>query len=156
MSQSGGFYNGSVLTAQDLQFLDAHRVAHLATADAAGRPYAVPVCFAHQAGRLYIPIDAKPKTGDPRNLKRLRNLREQPEAVLLLDSYDEDWTRLRWLAIRARATILEDGAERAAILTALEQRYRQYATMGLAGLGLPVIALEPVAVTRWAGQNEAT
>jgi PPOX class probable F420-dependent enzyme len=141
-----------VLTPDDLQFLDAQRVAHLATADAAGRPYAVPVCFVQQAGRLYVPIDAKPKRGDPRNLKRLRNLREQPEAVLLLDSYEEDWTRLRWLAIRARATILDDGAERASILTALEQRYGQYATMGLTRLGLPVIALEPLSVTRWAGK----
>jgi PPOX class probable F420-dependent enzyme len=141
-----------VLTPEDLQFLGAQRVARLATADAAGRPYAVPVCFIQQAGRLYVPIDAKPKRGDPSNLKRLRNLREQPEAVLLLDSYDEDWTRLRWLAIRARATILDDGAERASILTALEQRYGQYAMMGLTRLGLPVIALEPVAITRWAGR----
>jgi PPOX class probable F420-dependent enzyme len=140
-----------VLTAADLQFLEAQRVARLATADAAGRPYAVPVCFAQLAGRLYIPIDAKPKSGDPRNLKRLRNIREQPEAVLLVDHYDDDWARLRWLSIRARASILEAGDDRAAALATLERRYPQYGAMGLARLGLPVIALEPVAVTRWSG-----
>jgi PPOX class probable F420-dependent enzyme len=95
-------------------------------------------------------VDGKPKRGDPRELRRLRNLRERPEAVLLVDRYDEDWGRLRWLLVRARATVLEDGAERAAALAALEARYLQYAAMGLATLGLPVIALRPVAVRRWA------
>src|SRR5919206_4272586 len=106
--------NEGVLTAEDLAFLDVERVARLATADAEGRPTAVPVCFARVGGRLYIAIDAKPKRGNPRDLKRLRNIRAQPNVVLLLDRYDEDWTRLRWLSVRASATILESGDEREA------------------------------------------
>jgi PPOX class probable F420-dependent enzyme len=129
-------------------------VARLATADAAGRPSVVPVCFACVEARLYVPVDAKPKRGDPQRLARLRNLRARPEAVLLVDRYDEDWAHLRWLMIRAVATILDQGAERDAALAALEQRYPQYRAMGLAALGLPVIALTPVAVRRWAaGSN---
>jgi PPOX class probable F420-dependent enzyme len=162
---------GPLLTAADLAFLDTARVARLATSDAAGRPFVVPVCFACLGGRLYVPVDAKPKRGDPRQLRRLRNLRQQPEAVLLVDRYDEDWDRLRWLMVRAHATILEaspvsastqakanhahDGAgqaatERARALAALEARYRQYAAMRLSDLRLPVIALAPIAVSRWA------
>jgi hypothetical protein len=76
-------------------------------------------------------------------------LRERPEAVLLVDRYDEDWGRLRWVMVRASAAILEHGAERAAALAALESRYPQYAAMGLAALGLPVIALQPTEVRRW-------
>ena len=133
----------------DVAFLDHESVGRLATTDGEGRPYVVPVCFARVGGRLYVPIDAKPKRGDPRDLRRLRNLRARPEAVLLLDRYDEDWTCLRWLSIRARAAILEAGAERDAALAALEARYPQYAAMGLGALGLPVIALEPVAISRW-------
>ena len=136
-------------TLDDLAFLDSERVARLATADAAGRPYVVPVCFVRLRERLYIPIDAKPKGGDPRNLKRLRNIREQPEVALLLDRYDDDWSRLRWLLIRARAETFESGDERVAALAALEARYPQYAAMGLTNLGLPVIGLEPIAVSRW-------
>ena len=139
----------SSLHAEDAAFLDRQRVGHLATSDAAGRPYVVPVCYARVGTRLYVPIDAKPKRGDPRALQRLRNLRARPEAVLLVDRYDEDWRRLRWLSVRTRATILEAGDERDAALAALEQRYPQYAAMGLAALGLPVIALEPTAVRRW-------
>jgi PPOX class probable F420-dependent enzyme len=140
-----------VFKPEDLAFLDEQRVARLATADAGGHPYVVPVCFARVGDRLFIPIDAKPKRGDPRNLKRVRNIRERPEAALLLDRFDEDWSRLRWLLIRAHALVLESGAQRAAALAALERRYRQYAAMGLGSLGLPVIGLEPISVSRWSG-----
>ncbi len=101
-----------MLTAGDLTFLETQRVARLATVTPTGSPHVVPVCFAAVAGRLYIPIDNKPKRGDPRNLARLRNLRERPDAALLFDEYDEDWTRLRWLLIRAHTRILETGQER--------------------------------------------
>ena len=140
----------AILEPDDDAFLDEQRVARLATADAAGRPHVVPVCFARVESRLYVPVDAKPKRGDPRRLARLRNLRARPEAVLLVDRYDEDWVHLRWLMIRAAATILDQGAEREAALAALEQRYAQYRVMGLAALGLPVIALTPTALRRWA------
>jgi hypothetical protein len=66
-----------------------------------------------------------------------------------VDRYLEDWGQLRWLLIRARASILEEGQEREAALLTLENRYPQYASMGLASLGLPVIALDPTAVSRW-------
>jgi PPOX class probable F420-dependent enzyme len=142
-----------MLTADDLRFLDQQRVARLATADAAGRPTAVPVCFVQLDGRLYIPIDAKPKHGDPRRLKRLRNIAQQPAVALLVDRYDDDWTRLRWLLIRAQAAVVDDHPERQPALAALEARYPQYAAMGLAGLGLPLIVLQPSAVSRWAWQQ---
>jgi PPOX class probable F420-dependent enzyme len=139
-----------MLTADDLRFLAEQRVARLATADRAGLPTAVPVCFTHLDGRLFIPIDAKPKHGDPRRLKRLRNIAQQPAVALLVDRYDDDWSRLRWLLVRAEATIVDDGPERAPALAALEARYPQYAAMDLAGLGLPLIVLRPTAVSRWA------
>jgi coenzyme F420-0:L-glutamate ligase/coenzyme F420-1:gamma-L-glutamate ligase len=138
-----------LLEPDDVAFLDDQRVARMATADAAGRPYVVPVCFARLEARLYVPIDAKPKSGSPLELRRLRNIRERPEAALLVDRYAEDWTQLRWLLIRGVATILEAGQERESALTTLSARYPQYAAMGLTGLGLPVIALEPTSVARW-------
>jgi PPOX class probable F420-dependent enzyme len=138
-----------MLDTRDYEFLEEQRVGRLATADAAGHPHVVPVCFASVGRRLYVPIDAKPKRGDPRMLKRLRNLRHRPEASLLVDRYDEDWCHLRWLLIRATAVILDEGEERAVALAALERRYAQYAAMGLASLGLPVIALQPLSVSRW-------
>ena len=125
----------------------------------------MPVCFARVGTTLYVPVDAKPKRGDPRALRRLSNLRERPEATLLVDQYEEDWSRLRWLMVRARTTILDPAsgaedsasegepaqaeAERERALAALERRYPQYAAMRLSSLGLPVIALTPTRVARW-------
>jgi len=139
----------AALRPADLQFLTAQRVARLATVDEAGGPHVLPVCFAVLGGWLYVPVDAKPKRGDPRQLARLRHLRKRPEAAFLCDEYQEDWTRLRWLLIRARARILEAGPERTAALAALERRYPQYAAMRLAELDLPVIALDPTTIRRW-------
>ena len=147
----------AVLRPDDVAFLEEQRVARLATVDATGKPHVVPVCFAWVESRLYVPIDAKPKHGDPRNLARLRNLRARPEAVLLVDYYNDDWRRLRWLMIRATAAILDSGPERARALTTLEDRYPQYAAMKLASLNLPVIALTPVTIRRWtATPNQPT
>jgi PPOX class probable F420-dependent enzyme len=149
-----------MLRQADWDFVESQRVGHLATADGAGRPHVVPVCFARVGDVLYVPVDAKPKGGDPRALKRLRNLQARPEAAFLLDHYDEDWRRLRWLLIHVRARVLESGRpgepgageaseERARALAALTTRYPQYAAMGLATLDLPVVSLAPVAVRRW-------
>ena len=171
----GATWAEAVLSAEDWAFLEERRVAHLATADATGRPHVVPVCFARSGDALFVPIDAKPKRGDPRALRRLRNLRRRPRATLLVDRYDEDWRRLRWLMLSVRARILEangesaadgapadeaaDGADAVArrdALAALEARYPQYAAMGLAGLNLPVIRLDPEGVRRWsAGPSSA-
>lgn len=64
-------------------FLRRRRVAHLATADAAGAPHVVPVCFALAGETVYIAIDRKPKSGAP--LKRLRNIAENPSVALVAD-----------------------------------------------------------------------
>ncbi|MBM3489053.1 MAG: TIGR03668 family PPOX class F420-dependent oxidoreductase [Alphaproteobacteria bacterium] len=127
-------------------FLEAARVAHLATADAAGRPHVVPVCFGLIGLSAYVQIDAKPK-GDPLRLKRLDNIRQNPEVALVADRYDEDWSRLGWVMLRGRAEILAAGSELAAAQALLRRRYRQLAAMDLAGL--PAIALRIARVSSW-------
>jgi len=128
------------------RFLESRRVAHLATADAAGAPHVVPVCFAMRESAVYITIDQKPK-GNPRALRRLRNIAENPAAALVADRYDEDWARLGWIMLRGRAEILETGAEHDAAQEMLRARYPQYRSMQLADL--PVIALRIERVTSW-------
>jgi|SRR5271165_2006173 len=128
------------------RFLESCRVAHLATADASGAPYVVPVCFALHKNSLYITIDQKPK-GSPRSLKRLRNIAENPMAALVADHYDEDWTRLGWVMLRGRAQILDSGAEHDMAQDLLRSRYPQYRSMQLAEL--PVIAIRLERVASW-------
>ncbi len=135
-----------MLTDAQRQFLDQARVAHLATADAAGAPHLVPVCYAVIDATLYISIDEKPKRTD-RPLKRLRNIQQNPQVAVTVDRWDEDWTRLAWIMLRRPAEILADGAEHDAAQAALRERYEQYRMMNLAPL--PVIALRCESVTAW-------
>ena len=133
------------------RFLERGRVAHLATADRAGMPHVVPVCYAVVAGRLYITIDQKPKRR-PLALKRLANILENPQAAVVVDRWDEDWTRLGWVMLRGAAEILRAGPEHARAQALLRSRYPQLAAM--AREGLPVIALSIERVASWGNLAE--
>jgi len=135
-----------MLSAPARDFLARSRVGHLATADRCGAPHVVPVCFAVAGDTLYITIDRKPK-GDPRALKRLRNLAENPSAAFVADRWDEDWTRLGWVMLRGRALILDTGVEHDRAQALLRARYPQYRAMRLADL--PVIAVRIERAASW-------
>lgn len=142
---------------QSLAFLRDRRVGHLATANAAGDPSVVPVCFAliETAGdpAIVIAIDEKPK-GDPRKLRRVRNILERSDVALIVDHYSEDWQQLAWVLVRGQAGLLEPGAPgHAEALLALRLKYPQYARMRLEAL--PVIAIRDLSLTSWQGSDAA-
>jgi PPOX class probable F420-dependent enzyme len=121
-------------------------VLRLATADAEGRPHLVPCTFAmDDSGRIVIGIDNKPKT--TMNLRRLRNIQENPQVSLLVDEYAEDWTRLWWVRADGTAIIEHDGPEHEAHWRQLATKYRQYGGQVLNG---PVIAVTPSTWLGWA------
>jgi coenzyme F420-0:L-glutamate ligase/coenzyme F420-1:gamma-L-glutamate ligase len=137
-----------VLTPEQTAFLVRQRVARLATADAGGRPHAVPVCFAYSPGALYIALDEKPKDVPPDRLKRVRNILENPDVTLVADRYTEDWGRLAFVMVRGRAGLLEPGAEEhAAAVRLLRGKYHQYEEMKIGEN--PVIAVRPESVASW-------
>ena len=143
-----GERRAAVLEDGERAFLEGRRVAHLATADAAGIPNVGPVCFALAGDIVYMTIDRKPKSGRP--LKRLRNIAENPNVTLTADRYDDDdWSRLRWVMVRGRAEILESGVEHDDAQARLRDKYPQYRAMDLAPL--PVIAIRIERVTSWSG-----
>lgn len=135
-----------MLTDDQRRFLDRCRVGRLATADRAGQPHVVPVCYAVYEATFYITIDEKPKKSSL-SPKRLRNLVENPAAAIIVDHYEEDWSRLGWIMLRGRAEILAGGDEHDSAQTLLRARYRQYGRMALRPL--PVIALRIARVTEW-------
>jgi PPOX class probable F420-dependent enzyme len=143
------------LSPGDRALLHQARVGRLATASAKGEPHVVPVCFVFDGTYLYSAIDRKPKRVAVPNLRRLRNLRENPRARLLLDHYDEDWTRLRYVLLACRAEILEAGPDHERALTLLREKYPQYRSMAGFGQG-PVIRLMPERVTSWHGRARAS
>jgi PPOX class probable F420-dependent enzyme len=136
------------MTPIERAFLERQRVAHLATADAAGHPHVMPVCFAVADASIYIVIDQKPKRGDALSLKRVRNVLANPRAALVADVYDdEDWARLGWVLVSGAASALTSGTERAEAIAALRARYPQYQDMQLEDR--PVIALGIERVSSW-------
>ena len=137
------------MDAQTGAFLDAQRVARLATAGADGAPHVVPVVFARLGDAVYIAIDEKPKTTT--RLRRLRNIEENPRAALLVDSYDEDWARLRWVMVRGAAVVLRHGPEHDDAVAALRSKYPQYRDMALEDR--PIIRLRAERVTAWRAEG---
>lgn len=139
-----------MLAEAERRFVQARRVGHLATADARGVPHVVPVCFAVAGAAAYITIDEKPKRGGP--LKRVRNLLENPAVALVVDRWDEDWSRLGWVMLRGRGQLLEAGAEHDRAQALLRERYPQLRAMRIAAL--PVIAIRIERASGWGNLAE--
>ena len=136
------------LTPEQTTFLVRRRVARLATADAAGEPHAVPVCFAYAPGSVYIALDEKPKDVPPARLKRVRNILENPNVALVADRYSEDWSLLAFVLVRGRAELLAPGEEEhAAAVRLLRGKYHQYEKMRIEDH--PVVAIRPSRASSW-------
>lgn len=99
------------------------RVARLATASADGRPHAVPLCFVLEGDAIYWAVDEKPKR--TRELRRLRNIAENCRVSVLVDRYEEDWSRLWWVRADGDARLL-GGEDEERALGLLAAKYPQY------------------------------
>jgi PPOX class probable F420-dependent enzyme len=112
-------------------FLERARRAHLATASRAGEPHVVPICFAVLDDDVVVfAIDDKPKDR-ARSLKRLRNLAENDRFALVVDVWDEDWTKLAYVLLHGSGSPLPPGERRERAVGSLRARYSQYVAMGL-------------------------
>jgi len=126
------------------------RVARLATVDTESRPHLVPICFALDGDTLYSAVDAKPKRNA--NLKRLENVRGNPWVSVLVDGYDEDWSRLWWVRLDGLAQIVADELERARALGLLQAKYEQYRAEPPEG---PVLAVAVERLRGWSASDLA-
>jgi PPOX class probable F420-dependent enzyme len=116
-------------------------VARLATVDREGRPHVVPICFVIHGDMLYTAVDEKPKR--PGRLKRLENIEANPRVEVLIDHYEDDWSKLWWLRLRGTARIVED-PRAVDLLTSKYQQYRNRPPRG------PVIAIRIEERSEWA------
>lgn len=123
------------------RFVAAER-AVLATTGADLRPHLVPVTFALLGDVVVVTVDHKPKRST--DLRRLRNIRENPSVAFLVDHWSTDWTRLWWVRADATAEVL-DGPPAPAELAALQERYAPYREVPSQG---PVIRAR---VHHWTG-----
>jgi PPOX class probable F420-dependent enzyme len=116
------------------------RVAHLALLDEENLPRVLPVTFAVFEGAVWSAIDQKPKrSAEP---ARVRRLRRRPEAALLVDRYDDDWSRLAWVEVRGEVSVEPLGPA----LEALVDKYPQYVDERPPG---PLLRLAPRRFACW-------
>jgi PPOX class probable F420-dependent enzyme len=102
----------------------AARAVRLATVAADGRPHLVPITFAVEGVLIYTAVDHKPKAS--RELRRLRNIAQNPRVALLADEYGEDWEKLWWVRVDGRAEVVTDAAAMRHPIDELVARYPQY------------------------------
>jgi PPOX class probable F420-dependent enzyme len=139
--------NRAYFTEAELDFFARMRVGRLATADTAAQPHVIPVVFATDGRKLYVPVDEKPKRVRPRELKRVRNLFENPKVAFVVDHYDEDWNQLEWVLVRGTGALIENGDTHATGVRLLQEKYAQYEAMPLRDR--PLILITPSSVTNW-------
>ena len=121
-------------------------VGHLATSGPDGRPHVVPICFDTHQDTLYFAVDKKPKRTT--DLKRLKNIAANPAVSVLVDHYEDDWTKLWWVRVDGTARIVNDEAEIDRAIELLMKRYPQYRRTRPEG---PVVAISIDRISGWSG-----
>ena len=126
------------------ELIERARVARLAYVDGAHRPRVLPVTFAVADGSVWTAIDdEKPKRrAEP---ARIEYLRRRPEAALVVDHYDDDWTRLAWVQLLGSVEVVA-ADEAPGAMEALAARYSQYARRPPPG---PLLRLEVERALHW-------
>jgi PPOX class probable F420-dependent enzyme len=142
------------LSRKEATFIRSARVAHLASADLADHTHVIPICFIFDGKDFYSPIDEKPKRAKPKNLKRLKNISENPQVSLVIDHYDDDWRKLVYVLVHGKARILMRGVKHKRAVRLLRRKYPQYRAMALDGR--PMILITPKRFQSWSGVSLRT
>jgi PPOX class probable F420-dependent enzyme len=126
------------------------RVARLATLDGKNQPHIIPICFVYDGELFYTAVDRKPKRVAPERLARLRNIQTVSRVALLIDEYDDDWTKLWYILIRGKAKLIPKSGdeEHARAIRKLRVKYPQYAH-GMLADDAPIIRITPERATFW-------
>jgi PPOX class probable F420-dependent enzyme len=120
---------------------ESEPVARLATVRPDGSPRVVPICFALDGDTLYSAVDEKPKR--TRHLARLDDIEAEPRVEVVVDHYDDDWTRLWWVRLRGRARVEQHNQRALELLTAKYPEYGDWPPQG------PFIVVEIEQRTEW-------
>lgn len=149
--------SGRTPTELELAFVAGRRVGRLASANEFGIPSVVPFCYAvieHGGEPVVVSsLDRKPKTGDVRELRRVRNIAAQPLVSFVVDDYSNDWNRLAFVQLRGHAEIREPGALGfTAAVDALRSKYPHYRAMAIEDR--PLIWIDRIAANSWSWTGE--
>lgn len=135
------------LSSIQARLLAGARIGHLSTSDTTGAAHVIPVCYAFDGHSIYSVLDQKPKRTSLTRLRRVKNILANPQVALVVDHYEEEWTRLWYILVTGHAELLVEGDEREQAIVKLREKYQQYRDMDI-DLN-PVIKITPVKVVSW-------
>ena len=92
---------------------------------------------------LHSAVDHKPKT--TAKLRRLDDIAVHPDVTVLVDHYDDDWSKLWWVRVRGRATVVDEPEPARRLLAAKYAPYRERPPAG------PFIRVQLVEWRWWSG-----
>jgi len=101
----------------EIRFLNYMRVGRLATTDGEAI-HLVPICPVLDGNVFYMATHAK--------TRKVRNLRKNKKATLLVDQYSEDWMRHVATMMTGTIDIIEQGSEFEKAKALLEGKFQQY------------------------------
>jgi nitroimidazol reductase NimA-like FMN-containing flavoprotein (pyridoxamine 5'-phosphate oxidase superfamily) len=102
---------------KEIRFLNYMRVGRLATTEG-DAIHMVPICPVFDGTVFYMATHAK--------TRKVRNLRRNNKASLLIDQYSEDWMRHAAVMMTGAVNIIESGSEFEQAKTLLQAKYQQY------------------------------
>jgi nitroimidazol reductase NimA-like FMN-containing flavoprotein (pyridoxamine 5'-phosphate oxidase superfamily) len=126
---------------KEIRFLNYMRVGRLATADGEDI-HLIPICPVFDGTIFYMATHAK--------TRKVRNLRKNNRATLLIDQYSEDWTRHVAAMITGTVDIVEKGSEFEKAKVLLEAKFQQYKELFPIKEGESVImSFKPAKAATW-------
>jgi PPOX class probable F420-dependent enzyme len=124
----------------------------MATVTPDRRPHVIPFVFAlvkRGSDRVaYWAVDRKPKRST--DLKRIKNLEQNPAVELVVDHYDDGWDQLWWVRCSGRARVVTSETEREEALRALGEKYPRYGAEPPDG---PVVAIDIERIVGWEAES---
>jgi PPOX class probable F420-dependent enzyme len=122
-------------------------IARLATHNPTGVIDLVPITFAFvDDDTIVTAVDHKPKRTT--QLQRLENIRQNPSVTVLIDHYDDDWSKLWWVRLRGDASVVDSPDP--SLVDALVAKYDQYRNRRPAG---PTIVISIADVSAWSASE---
>ena len=135
-------------------------LARLATTNVDGSPHQVPIVFAWLSGCFWAPIDGKPKHN--RQPLRVVNALANPAASILIDSYEEDWSRLWWIRAQIEISVVEPTKAStnvqkitAEVVEKLKAKYPQYGSTEVLREPATMLSMSPTAWTSWCASESS-
>jgi len=133
------------------ELLTETRLGHLATSTRGGKPHVVPICYVFDGTSLYTPIDEKTKRRKATQLRRVLNIAENPNVCVVVDHYQEDWNKLKYVIVLGSAEIVHKGTTHDQAIILLREKYEQYRKMKLEDR--PLIKIKPISVVAWSARG---